>query len=213
MRNIDNVSHNYDVIGIDEGQFFNDIAHYCEKWAQTGKTVIVAALDATFQRKPFNSILQLVPLAEKVTKLTAVCTDCAADAAFTARTTKETDVEVIGGSSSYKAVCRNCYEKYAAEMRENGASAKTAVGTPLTKRVAEHMGELSLKTPAPTETSFTFATPATPTLGEATVHKTKNVESSAMKSAKKSRGFGGPGRSPLNDFMTGFHRSPLSTLR
>jgi hypothetical protein len=34
-----------------------------------------------------------------------------------------------------------------------------------------------------------------------------------MKSAKKSRGFGGPGRSPLNDFMTGFHRSPLSTLR
>ena len=213
LRNIDNVSHNYDVIGIDEGQFFNDIAHYCEKWAQTGKTVIVAALDATFQRKPFNSILQLVPLAEKVTKLTAVCTDCAADAAFTARTTKETDVEVIGGSSSYKAVCRNCYEKYAAEMRENGANAKTAVGTPLTKRVAEHMGELSLKTPAPTETSFTFATPATPTLGEATVHKTKNVESSAMKSAKKSRGFGGPGRSPLNDFMTGFHRSPLSTLR
>ena len=84
-----------------------------------------------------------MPLAEKVTKLTAVCTDCAADAAFTARTTKETDVEVIGGSSSYKAVCRNCYEKYAAEMRENGANAKTAVGTPLTKRVAEHMGELS----------------------------------------------------------------------
>ena len=40
LRNIDNVSHNYDVIGIDEGQFFNDIAHYCEKWAQTGKTVV-----------------------------------------------------------------------------------------------------------------------------------------------------------------------------
>ena len=111
LRNIDNVSHNYDVIGIDEGQFFNDIAHYCEKWAQTGKTVIVAALDAAFQRKPFNFILQLVPLAEKVTKLTAVCTDCAADAAFTARTTKETDVEVIGGSSSYKAVCKKLLRK------------------------------------------------------------------------------------------------------
>ena len=159
LRNIDNVSHNYDVIGIDEA-IFNDIAHYCEKWAQTGKTVI-ARLDATFQRKPFNSILQLVPLAEKVTKLTAVCTDCAADATFTARTTKEADV-IIGGSSTYKAVCRNCYEKYAAEMRENGASAKTAVGTPLTKRVAEHMGELSLKRRSDRD-FITFATPATPT--------------------------------------------------
>ncbi|ABO93888.1 predicted protein, partial [Ostreococcus lucimarinus CCE9901] len=111
LRNIDNVAHNYDVIGIDEGQFFDDVAAFCEKWAHAGKTVIVAALDATFQRKPFNSVLQLVPLAENVTKLTAVCTDCAADAAFTARTTKETSVELIGGASQYKAVCRACYGK------------------------------------------------------------------------------------------------------
>lgn len=219
LKNIDNVSHNYDVIGIDEGQFFDDVAHYCEKLAQAGKTVIVAALDATFQRKPFNSVLQLVPLAESVTKLTAVCTDCAADAAFTARTTKETAVEVIGGASSYKAVCRRCYAKYASEMHENGASNNVtsvkAAGTPLTKRVAESMSELTLKTPAPTESSFTFATPATPQMAGDTTQKMKNVDAMSSKSAKKSRGFGGPGRSPLGDFMngSGLHRSPLSTLR
>ncbi|EDM06735.1 rCG32815, isoform CRA_a [Rattus norvegicus] len=64
------------VIGIDEGQFFPDIVDFCETMANTGKTVIVAALDGTFQRKAFGSILNLVPLAESVVKLTAVCMEC-----------------------------------------------------------------------------------------------------------------------------------------
>jgi len=221
LHNIDNVAHNYDVIGIDEGQFFDDIAVYCEKWAQAGKTVIVAALDGTFQRKPFKSVLALVPLAEEITKLTAVCTDCAANAAFTARTSKETAVELIGGTSSYKAVCRACYGKYAPQLHHNGASTnvapKSAVATPLVKRMAEQMHELSLKTPAAKEKSFSFATPepSTPQLGGAMHQNPKNVVDTAAKTAKKSRGFGGPGRSPLNDFLnsSSIHRSPLSTLR
>ena len=39
---------------------------HAERWANMGKIVIVAALDGTFKRKPFNQILQLVPLAEEV---------------------------------------------------------------------------------------------------------------------------------------------------
>ncbi|XP_059938019.1 thymidine kinase, cytosolic isoform X3 [Mesoplodon densirostris] len=39
------------VIGIDEGQFFPDIVEFSETMANAGKTVIVAALDGTFQRK------------------------------------------------------------------------------------------------------------------------------------------------------------------
>lgn len=39
------------VIGIDEGQFFPDTVEFCEEMANLGKTVIVAALDGTFQRK------------------------------------------------------------------------------------------------------------------------------------------------------------------
>jgi len=48
--------------------------------------VIIAALDGTFQRKPFGNILNLVPMAELVTKLSAVCIDCGKEAAFTRRT-------------------------------------------------------------------------------------------------------------------------------
>ena len=58
----------YDVIGIDEGQFFPDVA-WAEDMANIGKVVLIAALDGTYQRKPFQNIMNLVPLAENVTKL------------------------------------------------------------------------------------------------------------------------------------------------
>lgn len=99
----------YDVIGIDEGQFFPDLVEFCEHAANEGKIVIVAALDGTFQRKPFGSVLQLIPLAENITKLTAVCMVCFQDAHFTKRLGCETEVEVIGGADKYIAVCRKCF--------------------------------------------------------------------------------------------------------
>ncbi|OBS73387.1 hypothetical protein A6R68_12064 [Neotoma lepida] len=99
------------VIGIDEGQFFPDIVEFCEMMANAGKTVIVAALDGTFQRKAFGSILNLVPLAESVVKLTAVCMECFREAAYTKRLGLEKEVEVIGGADKYHSVCRLCYFK------------------------------------------------------------------------------------------------------
>ena len=99
----------FEVIGIDEGQFFKDIAKIAERWANMGKVVIVAALDANFERKPFGSILDLVPLAEEVHKCVGVCDRCGNDASFTERTIKSTDLEVIGGAESYIAVCRACH--------------------------------------------------------------------------------------------------------
>ncbi|XP_057571655.1 thymidine kinase, cytosolic isoform X1 [Hippopotamus amphibius kiboko] len=80
------------VIGIDEGQFFPDIVEFSESMANEGKTVIVAALDGTFQRKAFGSILNLVPLAESVVKLTAVCMECFREAAYTKRLGVEKEV-------------------------------------------------------------------------------------------------------------------------
>merc|ERR1711959_191235 len=86
---------NYDVIGIDEGQFFPDLIEFCDEMANKGKTIVIAALDGDFQRKPFGRVLELVPKAESVQKLNAVCQLCYADAPFTKRTTSDTAVEVI----------------------------------------------------------------------------------------------------------------------
>lgn len=99
----------YDCIGIDEGQFFPDLVQWVEEMANAGKHIIVAALDGTFQRKPFGDVLDLIPMAEAVTKLTAVCMQCHQPASFSKRLGDETEVEVIGGAEKYISVCRSCY--------------------------------------------------------------------------------------------------------
>ena len=100
-----------DVIGVDEGQFFPDILEFCETMANLGKIIVVAALDSTFQRKPFGGILELVAIAEKAEKLSAVCKRCTKDAAFSKRISNETEVNVIGGADKYVASCRSCFAK------------------------------------------------------------------------------------------------------
>uniref|UniRef100_A0A0A9WWZ4 Thymidine kinase n=4 Tax=Lygus hesperus TaxID=30085 RepID=A0A0A9WWZ4_LYGHE len=99
----------YDVIGIDEGQFFPDIVEFCEAQSDSGKKVVVAALDGTYQRAAFGRVLGLIPLAEEVLKLNSICMSCSAEAPFTKRIGRETEVEVIGGAEKYMSVCQDCY--------------------------------------------------------------------------------------------------------
>ncbi|BES95638.1 Hypothetical protein NTJ_08447 [Nesidiocoris tenuis] len=111
LSEIATLSEKFDVIGIDEGQFFPDILHFCSTQSDNGKKVVVAALDGTYQRLPFGDVLNLIPYAEKVTKLNSICMSCSADAPFTKRITSDTEVEVIGGADKYMAVCQSCYVK------------------------------------------------------------------------------------------------------
>ncbi|KAF1742814.1 hypothetical protein MXB_5394 [Myxobolus squamalis] len=85
----------YDAIGIDEAHFIPDVVKYSEILANNGKIVIVAGLDGSFQRKEFGNFLDIIPLAEKVEKLSAVCIKCTMDASFTTRTVMSTEKEAI----------------------------------------------------------------------------------------------------------------------
>ncbi|KAJ6401413.1 hypothetical protein OIU84_016763 [Salix udensis] len=99
-----------DVIGIDEAQFFEDLYDFCCKAADhDGKTIIVAGLDGDYLRRSFGSMLDVIPLADTVTKLTARCEICGGRAFFTWRKTSETKTELIGGSDLYMPVCRQHY--------------------------------------------------------------------------------------------------------
>lgn len=109
LNSIQAACEQYDVIAIDEGQFFPDIVEFAENNANAGRTVIISALDGTFQRKPFPQIMELIPLSETVQKLSAVCMNCRSDAAFSRRLGTETKVEIIGGKDKYMSVCRSCY--------------------------------------------------------------------------------------------------------
>ena len=99
-----------DVIAIDEGQFMPDLREFCLGACERGKQVLVAALDGTFEREPFGQVCALVPHAERVDKLCAVCGVCGHDAPFTRRLTGETDVVVVGSDDTYVPVCRVCYD-------------------------------------------------------------------------------------------------------
>jgi thymidine kinase len=105
----------YDVIGVDEGQFYSDLDLVCEQWAERGKVVIVAMLDGTYARQPFPSgcLGRLLPRCESVEKLSAVCR-CGADAAFSELTSDEqvgASGELVGGAERYRAACRACHGK------------------------------------------------------------------------------------------------------
>ncbi|KAL6281913.1 hypothetical protein ACE6H2_012842 [Prunus campanulata] len=99
-----------DVIGIDEAQFFDDLYDFCSEAADhDGKKVIVAGLDGDYLRRSFGSVLDIIPLADSVTKLTSRCELCGKRAFFTLRKTEEMQTELIGGAEVYMPVCRQHY--------------------------------------------------------------------------------------------------------
>jgi thymidine kinase len=98
-----------DAILVDEGQFFCDLATFCDMWASTGKIVIVAALDGDFRREPWPQIAALLPKVEHVEKLHSVCSKCGEDGSFTKRLVSDDQLELIGGPNLYDARCRLCF--------------------------------------------------------------------------------------------------------
>ena len=100
-----------DVILINEGQFFTDLEAFVEKMLERKKKIYVCGLDGDFQRKKFGQILNLIPLCDKVTKLTSLCSLCknGTPGIFSKRITSE-KVQTVVGSDNYIPVCRSCYE-------------------------------------------------------------------------------------------------------
>lgn len=106
-----------DVIGIDEAQFFDDLYEFCCEVADLdGKILVVAGLDGDYMRRTFGSVLDVIPLADTVTKLTARCELCGKRAFFTLRKTDEMQTELIGGADVYMPVCRQHYVNGQAAM-------------------------------------------------------------------------------------------------
>lgn len=97
-----------DVICIDEGQFFDDLVEFCI--LHSDKIIIVAGLDSDYRMEGFPNIINLIPKAERVIKLSSICNICGNDAFFSKRLTSEKEINVVGGSNKYIAVCRKCFK-------------------------------------------------------------------------------------------------------
>jgi thymidine kinase len=109
----------YDVIGIDEGQFFPDIVEVSQELALLKKTVIVAALNGDFRMEPFPVISRLISKADKIKLLKAYCFNCHKDAKFSLRIVQSNETVLIGAGEAYKPACRECHVFFS-KQREKG---------------------------------------------------------------------------------------------
>lgn len=104
---------NYDVICIDEVQFFGDeIIVAANTLIMAGKTVIVAGLDMSYNAEPFKTTAIFATFAEEIVKLKAVCSSCGTDAWISYRTTKSEELVELGSDEAYKPLCRSCYVQH-----------------------------------------------------------------------------------------------------
>jgi len=98
------------VVAIDEAQFFdNELADIAEKLAREGKRIIAAGLDMDSFGKPFGPMPQLMAMADFVTKLSAICVVCGAQATHTYRKVGTPETIKVGGMEFYEPRCRRCY--------------------------------------------------------------------------------------------------------
>ena len=106
------LSHDCDVVGIDEAQFFDEeIVNVCNSLANRGVRVIVAGLDMDFKGKPFGPMPYLMATAEYVTKVHAVCTRTGNLAQYSYRKTSNDNLVMLGEVDEYEPLSRAAYFK------------------------------------------------------------------------------------------------------
>jgi thymidine kinase len=107
-----------ELVAIDELQFFDEyIVKVIAKLLESGKKIIGAGLDLDFKSEPFGYMPELMCLATKIDKLSAVCMKCGNE--YATRTQrlidgcpvdKNSPLIMIGGNETYEARCVKCYE-------------------------------------------------------------------------------------------------------
>jgi thymidine kinase len=103
-----------EVVGIDEGQFFDpDLVAVVNDLARRGVRVIVAGLDQDYTGKPFGPMPELLAVAEYITKTHAICVRCGQPANYSQRIIQVEGQVVVGASDAYEARCRRCFVPHA----------------------------------------------------------------------------------------------------
>lgn len=108
---------NLDVIGIDEIHFFSpEIVNLCEKLADEKVKVVVTGLNLDFRGEPFEVVSKLLPRADNIRHLTAVCSICGNTASRSQRLIDgkpakyDAPTIMVGGKELYEPRCREHHE-------------------------------------------------------------------------------------------------------
>lgn len=110
------IINDYSVIGIDESQFFKDLELFCTyiyKSSIYNIDIIIAGLTSDYNRKKFGQTLELIPIADNIITLKAICYNCGKSAAFSKNILNglENSTNILIGSSDiYQPCCNNCFK-------------------------------------------------------------------------------------------------------
>ena len=111
---LEKVDRDTEVVGIDEGQFFdNDLVFVANELARRGVRVIIAGLDQDYTGKPWEPMPQLLATAEYITKTHAICMKCGQPANYSQRTFESEERVAVGAADKYEARCRMCFVPHA----------------------------------------------------------------------------------------------------
>ena len=111
---LDEIEPDTQVVGIDEGQFFDTaLIDAVNELASSGRRVIVAGLDQDYTGRPFEPMPQLLSIAEFITKTHAICVKCGSTANYSQRTVESEARVEVGASDKYEARCRKCFVPHA----------------------------------------------------------------------------------------------------
>jgi thymidine kinase len=120
-----------DVVGIDEVQFFDPaVIPLAVELIALGKRVLMAGLDTTFTAEPFGPVPALMAIADKVTKLSAVCMVCGQAAILTQRLGQSQELVVVGAAGLYEARCRAHFHPFLDEHASEQLELATTVTQP-----------------------------------------------------------------------------------
>jgi thymidine kinase len=113
---IEELIRSFEVVCIDEGQFYEDVDEFSETLANKGIKVYCSALLGDYNRKPFPVISRLMALSEDIIFTKAVDRKTGEDASFTKRKRGEIPSEaifgnnfVVGSTDKYEAADRKTY--------------------------------------------------------------------------------------------------------
>ncbi|MBQ7472594.1 MAG: thymidine kinase [Prevotella sp.] len=107
-----------DVVGIDEAQFLDmGLVDVCNELANRGVRVIIAGLDMDYKGVPFGPIPALCAVADEVTKVHAICVKCGNLAYLSHRLVQNDRRVLLGETSEYEPLCRECYQKATANEK------------------------------------------------------------------------------------------------
>ena len=105
-------SNDFDVVAIDEAQFFDDeLLETVNLLANTGKRIIIAGLDMDYMGRPFGIMSNILSIANDVTKLRAICNKCGSLASYSFRKNNTDALIHVGEKKDYMALCRICFFK------------------------------------------------------------------------------------------------------